>query len=171
MPQQGVTVHRQEGFNYMHLNKTHQIDRNRWKQFLASMIETQVICQLNYYFLYLHHIPAPLSQAHQGLQPGISSDGGRDHERQPYKVQVPRSWPPCHGHQPFWTQDPSAHGQPPHHNRGTAGRCCPSTIIYLLLLWVYFQEVYNSPQRVSLSPSHRVHVFMFFIYKCRNNNA
>lgn len=87
------------------------------------------------------------SQAQQSLQPWLCSDGGRDHECQPYKVQVSRSWPACHGHQPLWTQDPSAHGQSPHHYRGTDGSCCSPQF---LLITDYFQRCV---WRVSLSHS------------------
>lgn len=126
-------------------------------------------------FLYLYRIPAPISQAHQGLQPWIGGDGGRDHERQPFKVQVSRSWPPCHGHQPFWTQDPPAHGQSPHHNRGTAGRFCSNKIIHLLLLYVKFNLYYfqlcvtEFSLRVSLSRSHSIHAFMFYLRLQKHN--
>lgn len=85
-----------------------------------------------------------LSQAHQSLQPWLGGDGGWDHERQPFKVQVPRGRPPRHGHQPLWTQDPFAHGQSPHHYRGTAPAVLPPKEDLLMLSVLQF-HLQNSP--------------------------
>lgn len=71
------------------------------------------------------------SETHQNLQSWLGGDGGRNHERQPVQVQVSRGWASRHGHQPLWTQDPSANGQSSHHYRGTASRWLSNSYSYI----------------------------------------
>lgn len=120
-------------------------DWNEWKH-SSVLVDWCTVCSLSHDILFFRCIifqQTPLSQAQQGLQPWIGGDGGRDHERQPFKVQVSRSWPPCHGHQPFWTQDPPAHGQSPHHYRGTAARCCCCCCCYMLTFVFFIRDYRN----------------------------